>query len=187
MAATRIARREEENGGGGGGGRGKEGNGKSRLRESPARNEVGYRNLYYADIIKQRSVRQTASLGPLIRICNIHWRPFPLFVPASPPPSAYHLSDRTSPSRHPRPSSGPAVFLRLRLFHLHLPHSLIKGSNYATSSTLVLRPSLDFIFPSGRIVTLCSPVNETVHTCSAFNALNAEYELSSKLSRTKPT
>lgn len=97
----------------------------------------------------------------LITIRNIR-RPSS-FCPASPPPSAIV---QPGPSLPPAPSpflSTPVVPSLVP--SPHLPRSLIKGSNYATSSSLILQAfSPDFVFPFHYFPPIVRRWNETGHT-----------------------
>lgn len=155
------------------------------MRESlEPRNEVGYyRNLHYVVIIKRRSARRSWRGVParfLVTICNTR-RPSPLC------PASLHLLlltlpwSRLSPSGFAVPSLVPP---------LRLPSSLIKGSNYATSSRFSFSGFLPISFPPPPPPSAFSPprfssivpwANET--GAYVHEALNAEYELSSKLNR----
>lgn len=112
------------------------------MKSPEPRNEVGYyRNLHYVVIIKRRSARRRWRGVPaarfLVTICNIR-RPSPLC------PASLHLLlltlpwSRLSPSGFAVPSLVPP---------LRLPSSLIKGSNYATSSRFSFSGFLPISFP----------------------------------------
>lgn len=114
-----------------------------------------------------------------------------------------------SVSRHdlqhsPTSSSLSGVLLLLSLPWLHLfpsdfavlplvpplclPSSLIKGSNYATSSRLSFPPAFSrFRFPGLPRRYFLPLFGSKWNGACVREALNAEYELSSKLNRAKPT
>lgn len=94
-----------------------------------------YRNLHYAVIIKRWSVRRRT--GSVSRH-DLQHSPIFSLSPTSPLPSAYPPTGRAFSLRFAIPPLVPP---------LHLPSSLIKGSNYATSSRLSFSGFLLILFP----------------------------------------